>query len=132
MGLGEDGRNGQKVALVIQDRFSGWLESHPGATKSVEEVARAFRIYLGKVWPGRVYTDGSKEFELALRSLGCPHDTSSPYRPQSNGVAEQSVRRLKDGTRCALYQSGLSPIWWAEAPRCYCFLRNVVDKCVNP
>ena len=42
MGQREDGRQGQRVSLIIQDRFSGWLESHPAATKSQGEVARAF------------------------------------------------------------------------------------------
>ena len=128
MGHGEDGRQGQRVSLVIQDRYSGWLESHPAPTKSADDVACAFRAFLGKSMPNKVYTDGSKEFEAALRELGHPHDTSTPYRPQSNGVAEQSVRRFKEGTRCALFQSGLSPIWWAEASKTFCLLRNITDK----
>ena len=128
MGQGEDGRHGQKVALIIQDRFTGWLSAHPAQTKSADEVSDAFRSVLGKIWPDKVYTDGSKEFEAGLRSLGYPHDTSTPYRPQSNGTAEQCVRKFKEGTRCALFQSGLSPIWWAEASKAYCFLRNITDK----
>ena len=131
MGQGEDGRWGQRVSLILQDRFSGWLESHPAAIKSQDEVSRAFRSFPGRAKLEKVYTDCSKEFEAAMRGLGHPHDSSCPYRPQSNGIAEQTVRRFKEGTRCALFQSGLSPIWWAEASRCYCFLRNITDRVRN-
>ena len=56
-----------------------------------------------------------------------PQDVSLPYDPQSNGVAENSIRRLKEGTRCALVQSGLAPEWWAEAARSFSVFKNVVD-----
>ena len=55
------------------------------------------------------------------------HDVSLPYNPSTNGVAENSIRRLKEGTRCTLIQSGLSPQWWAEAARAFVNYRNVTD-----
>ena len=79
--------------------------------------------------PAYTYTDGSQEFKSALRELGpgwC-HDTSTPYRSQTNGVAERSVRKVKEGTSCALAQSGFEVQWWPEAMTCYCFLRGVTD-----
>ena len=75
----------------------------------------------------RVYTEGSLDFKKGLKPIHVPHDVSLPYDPQSNGVAENSIRRLKEGTRCLLVQSGLSPVWWAEAVRCFCNYRNVSD-----
>ena len=77
--------------------------------------------------PEHTYTDGSKEFKHALRELGWCHDTSTPYRSQTNGVAERAVRRVKERTSCALATSGLEAQWWPEAMSCYCFLRNVED-----
>ena len=46
MGHGEDGRHGERVSLIIQDRYSGWLESHPAPTKAQDEVSRAS----GRFW----------------------------------------------------------------------------------
>ena len=56
--------------------------------------------------PEQVYTDGDEVFTKAMRELGWSHDTSTPYQPQTNGIAERAVRRVKEGTSCALVQSG--------------------------
>ena len=74
-----------------------------------------------------VYTDNSKEFKNALDELGLSHDTSTPHRSETNGVGERAVRRVKEGTACALSQSGFIDIWRVEAMTTYCFLRNVFD-----
>ena len=74
-----------------------------------------------------MYTDNSKEFIAAMKELKISHDTSTPYRPQTNGVAERAVRKVKEGTSAVLTQSGWAEIMWAEAMTCYCFLKNVVD-----
>ena len=75
----------------------------------------------------RFYTDNSGELEAAAAELSWRHDTSTPNRPQTNGMAESAVRKVIEGTRAVLLQSGLPHRWWAEASRCYGFLRNVFD-----
>ena len=37
------------------------------------------------------------------------------------------MRRILEGTRAALHDSGLSKRYWHLAMRCYCALRNFVD-----
>ena len=77
--------------------------------------------------PEHVYTDLSKEFKKALKDRGWTHDCSTPYRAQTNRVAERAVRRVKEGTSCAREQSGFSEEWWPSAMMMCCFNRCVVD-----
>ena len=65
-----------------------------------------------------------------MKDLGFSADTSTPHRPQTNGIAERAVRRVKEGTSCTLNQSGLNEDWWGEAMLCFCFLRNIRDLLV--
>ena len=90
------------------------------------EVKLTFSRFLGpNIKPAHAYTDGSAEFESACQDLGSLHDTSTPYRPQTNGVAERAVRGVKEGTCCAFAQSGIHADWWAEGQTCFCFLQNM-------
>ena len=79
----------------------------------------------------RVYTDNSKELGKAVHQLCTCHDTVAPCTPAANGVIERAVRRVKEGTRAALLQSGLPDRWWHKAMTCYYFLRNIHDIMVH-
>ena len=59
------------------------------------------------------------------------HGTSTPYRPETNGIAERAVRRVKEGTSAALLQSGPPSNWWADAMQAFCFLHCIHDKLVD-
>jgi len=125
-------RTMDKTALIILDRFTQWLQSFPCKTKNTEETIEAFQKFLGpNAVAKHVYTDNSKEFEKAMKKLGFSHDTSTPHRSETNGIAERAVRRVKEGTSCTLGQSGLADVWWDLAMACYCFLRCVVDQLVG-
>ena len=43
------------------------------------------------------------------------HYLSIPNRPQSNGIIERFVRKVVEGARSLLYQSGLTQGWWPFA-----------------
>ena len=120
-------RHGDYVALVLQDSFTKWIECHPAETKSAEECKKAFTHFTGNGEIERFYSDGSKELAKMTADLGISHDTSTPYRPETNGVAERAVRRVLEGSRAVLLQSNLPHDWWSEAATCFCFLRNVSD-----
>ena len=51
----------------------------------------------------------------AREDLYSNYDKSTPYRSESNGIAENVVRRVKERTCILLVQSGLSEKWWREA-----------------
>jgi len=121
-------RSNDRVALVIQDRKTHWLQAYPFKTKSAKDTVLGFQRFMGPLGKAKyVYSDNSPEIKAAMKELNVLHDTSIPYRPQTNGIAERAVRRVKEGTTCTLVQSGLGEEWWAEAMECYTYLRCIVD-----
>ena len=125
----QSARGGERYALIIQDEYSKWIQAYATRTRSHEEVVMAFRRFMPlNSKPTHVYVDNAPELLKALEELNWNHDTSTPHRPETNGVAERAVRRVKEGTSATLLQSGLTEEWWQEAMDCYCFLRCVHDK----
>ena len=133
--LNEDNqsRDRDQVALVIQDRYTHWIQAFAAPSKSAHATVQRFERFLGPQCKAKhVYSDNSKELKSAMQILGFLHDTCTPYTPATNGVAERSVRRVKEGTRAMLTQSGLNGEWWSDAMESYCFLRNVQDIITLP
>lgn len=50
-----------------------------------------------------------------LRLNGIEHQTTVPYSPQQNGVAERFNRTLVEKARCMLFDASLDSKFWAEA-----------------
>ena len=50
-------------------------------------------------WPTHIRTDGGPKFRSEFRSFcslhGITHELSSPYNPESNGLAEAALKSLK-------------------------------------
>ena len=67
-----------------------------------------------------LYTDGAPEIIKAGKNLRTCHDTSTPYRSATNGLAEREIRNVLEGTRTLLEHSGLPTSYWAYASRCFC------------
>ena len=65
--------------------------------------------------PGAIHTKISLEFIRACEDLIWNHDKSTPYRSETNGIAENAVRTVKENSSALLVQSGLSEKWWGEA-----------------
>ena len=68
-----------------------------------------------------LYSDGSGEIGRSSIMMSMRHDTAVAHKPQTNGVAEAAVKRAKEGTSCALDQSGFTSAWWVQALICFCF-----------
>ena len=91
--------------LVIVDAHSKWIEAvHTTSATSaaVMEVCRErfaqFRL------PETVVTDNGScfvgaEFEAFLKVNGIQHNTTAPYHPASNGLAERAVQVVKAGLK---------------------------------
>ena len=112
---------------VIKDRASNWVEGNPAPSKSYKHIKQAFQRLMRGDNPKQVYTDNSKELKRAMRKMQLPADTSRPYKPQTNGVAERACRHCKEGTICMLTQSGLTHTWWSYAMRIWNVIRNATE-----
>ena len=75
--------------------------------------------------PEVIYTDNFLEFGKACEDISWNHCTSTPHRSETNGIAEGTVRRVKEGTSAVLLQSSLDEKWWAASMECCCYLRNI-------
>ena len=100
--------------LVQNTNFSG---DGKGFTKILEPSEK----------PKVIYTDNLLEFAKSCEDLSWNHRTSTPYRSETNGMAERVVRRVKEGTLAVLLQSGMDEKWRADSMECSCYLRNVQD-----
>lgn len=66
----------------------------------------------------------NKEFTSFLNNCGIRHETTVPYTPQQNGVAERANRTIVEKVRCMLNDAGLSKAFWAEAVQTAVYLKN--------
>ena len=111
-----ESRHSHRYAVIVQNVSTQWLQAYPCKTKTSQETEKSSRKFLIKT--------GNWQ---SLRRLIMNHCTSTPHRSETNGTAERSVRRVKEGTSAILLQSGLDEKWWANSMECYCYLRNVQD-----
>ncbi|GKE59083.1 zinc finger, CCHC-type containing protein [Tanacetum coccineum] len=88
-----------------------------------DEALDKFRIYKTEVelkqndLDKTLRTDRGGEYydPVFFQSVGIIHETTAPYTPQHNGVAERKNRALKEMVNSMLSYSGLSEGFWGEA-----------------
>ncbi|GKE16297.1 zinc finger, CCHC-type containing protein [Tanacetum coccineum] len=88
-----------------------------------DEALDKFRIYKTEVELQQndlvktLRTDRGGEYydPVFFQSVGIIHETTAPYTPQQNGVAERKNRALKEMVNSMLSYSGLSEGFWGEA-----------------
>ena len=67
-------------------------------------------------------------FVRAREDLCWNHDKSNPHRSETNGIAENAVRRVKDGISALLVQSGLSESGGDKGCNVFRHLPDTQDK----
>ena len=103
---------------------------------SKDEALDKFKIYKTEVELQldlkikKLRTDrGGEYFDPSyFKSIGIIHETTPPYTPQSNGVAERKNRTLKEMVNSMLSNSGLSDGFWGEAMLTTCYVLNRVPN----
>lgn len=94
--------------MIILDSFSKWVEvfkmTKITTSKTIEKSRECFaRFGLPEVIVsdnGTQFT--SSEFQFFCKRNGIQHITSAPYKPQSNGAAENAVKTFKNGVKKAI------------------------------
>ncbi|WZZ03311.1 hypothetical protein YC2023_089232 [Brassica napus] len=71
---------------------------------------------------GGEYT--SHAFKQHLSQHGILHQTSCPYTPLQNGVAERKNRHLMEVARSLMFQSNVPKRFWSDAVATACYLIN--------
>ena len=118
---------GSTNSFVMYDRGTDWTECAPQMSLSYEQTKAAMRHFQGT--SGRkvksFYADNFPSITKAARAMGWCNPHSCPGVPQTNGLAERMVRRVKEGGRANLIQSGLPYSWWPYAVTHFCAARNI-------
>ena len=121
---------GSTNALVMYDRATDWTECAPQGALNHEETLKAMRFFQGT--SGRkvksFYADNWPAITSAAAVMGWCNPHSTPGVPQSNGLAERMIRRVKEGGRSNLIQrvpalrvvavGRDAPLCGAEYPEC--------------
>ncbi|KAG7547985.1 Integrase catalytic core [Arabidopsis suecica] len=71
---------------------------------------------------GGEYT--SHKFKEHLAKHGIMHQTSCPYTPQQNGVAERKNRHLMEVARSMMFHTSVPRRYWGDAVMTACYLIN--------
>ena len=96
---GTESQNNHWYAVVVQDLATQWIQSYPCKNKNSEETEKRLRKFLEPSQKPIVsYTNDSSEFGKSCEELTWNHRTSTPYRSETNGIAERALRRVKEGT----------------------------------
>ena len=121
---------GKRFAICFTDDFSGVKFAYFLTDKS--SASAALQQFLADTAPyGTVKTIRSDnggeflgKFKDILKDNRIAHQTSSPYTPQQNGVAERGWRTLFATARCNLIDSNLPKYLWTHAVAHAAYTRN--------
>lgn len=93
-------------------------------TKSALDVVVALKHFIGTDEVKEYHSDDVGELKAAARDLGWPHSQSAPYKHQSHGIVEATVKQMKCGARVSLNQACLPPKYWPYACRHFAHSHN--------
>jgi transposase InsO family protein len=120
----------KKYVITFIDDASRYCYVYLVHTK--DEALDKFKIYKQEVELHKndsikvLRTDRGGEYydPVYFQSTGIIHQTTAPYSPQQNGIAERKNRTLKEMVNSMLSYSGLSEGFWGEAMLTACYILN--------
>ncbi|KAI8421244.1 hypothetical protein MSG28_008301 [Choristoneura fumiferana] len=90
--------------------------------QSTVERETGAKIKILKSDNGKEYVNA--EFSRYLQNEGIQHQTTVPYSPQQNSIAERTNRSILEKVRSMLSDSSLSPAYWQDAAEMAVYLKN--------
>ncbi|KAL0303170.1 UNVERIFIED_CONTAM: Retrovirus-related Pol polyprotein from transposon TNT 1-94 [Sesamum radiatum] len=128
-------KGGKKYYISFVDDYSGYTKIYLLRTK--DEATEIFLKYKCEVENQldkrikRLRTDRGGEYSTNFLKEFCEnndiiHETSAPYTPQQNGIAERKNRTLKEMMNAMLLSSGMPDNMWGEAVLSACYVLNRV------
>ncbi|GMF20290.1 unnamed protein product [Phytophthora lilii] len=127
--------------VTFIDAFSRFVQVYLIASKNlvfqriVEFTALVKTQYRQRVKCIRTDNGGeytSKRFDVFCRQEGIIHQTSAPYSPQQNGLAERMNRTLTEMARSMLYHMQVDKQWWGEAFMTAAHIVNRIPNTARP
>ena len=126
-------RGGSRFIVTFIDDFSRFIVAYYIENKS--EVTDRFIEYKALMENQLskkikcIRTDNGTEyvnrrFSSGCRKSGITHQTTVPYSPQQNGLAERMNRALTERARAMLSHMQVDKIWWAEAMNTAVYVTN--------
>ena len=89
------------------------MQSYPMKGKTAQDTMKSVPKFVPQDQkPGLIHTENSLEFHRACEDLCWDHVESTPYRSETNEIAEHAVCRVKEGTSALLVQSFFFRILW--------------------
>ncbi|XP_028548626.1 uncharacterized protein LOC110093684 [Dendrobium catenatum] len=126
--------------VVFIDDFSRFTWVFPMRHKSeVFEIFQKFKTYVEKQTQFSIKclrSDGGMEylnnnFRNFLSHHGIAHQTSCPYTPEQNGLAERKHRHLLETTRTLITTASLLPSLWPDAVLTASFIINRLPTAIT-
>eukprot|EP00253_Pinus_taeda_P019375 PITA_19375 len=100
------------ILQLVHSDISALIENQPKKRRS-----RSLRIDNGTKYE-------SNEFHDFCKEAGIKRETTTPYTPEKNGVAERKNRTIAEAVRAMLHDQRLSKFLWAEAAKTAVYVQN--------
>jgi len=125
---------GASYYVLFTDDLTRMTHIYPLRKKSSSDVLERFKEYKSEVEKQqgkaikRLRTDGGGEYEKwmggHLKGSGIIHETTAPYSPDQNGVAERANRTIMERVKAIIAEAKLDKRLWMEIADTVVYLKN--------
>src|SRR5579859_5027981 len=126
---------GMNYYVLFTDDYTRMTRIYPLKKKSSASVLEKFKEFKAEVETQktgklikRLRTDGGGEYEkwmgIHLKGSGIIHETTAPYSPDQNGVAERANRTIMERVKAIIAEFKIDKRLWMELVETVVYLKN--------